>query len=121
MSVTVKSNADAFIAAMKRQCMDALKDIGLAAVRHAQDEIQQKNRIRTGTMYRSIRYEVRKDGVYVGTDDKKAVFHELGTGRFTKVHRSAHYGVKPLHFIHHAASRHTAEYKRILKKALKGG
>lgn len=121
MTVRKQDNSAAFIAAMKRQCMGALKDIGLAAVKHAQDEIRQKNRVKTGTMYRSIRYEVRKDGVYVGTSDRKAVFHELGTGRFTKVHRSAHYGVKPLHFIHHAASRHTAEYKRILKKALKGG
>jgi phage gpG-like protein len=121
MEVRVQDNSAAFIAALKRQCPKALEQIGKAAVKHAQDEIQKSGRIKTGAMFRSIRYEVRKDGVYIGTNDKKAVFHELGTGKFTKVHRDAPYGVKAVHFIHHAAARHTAEYRAILKRALQGG
>lgn len=121
MEIRMQDNSAVFIAAMKRQCKRGLEEIGRAAVEHGKDEIVRSGRMDTGHMYRSIQFQVREDGVYVGTDDEKAVFHELGTGKFTKVHAGANYGVKALHFIHHAASRHTAEYKRILKKALKGG
>ena len=108
------------LAALRRQCPQALAEIGAAAVKHAQREIQRAHRVETGDLMRSIRFEVRSDGVYVGTNLKYAAFHELGTGRYTTPHQGEHYGVKPLHYLHHAASRHTAEYKRILRKNLKG-
>lgn len=121
MNVTVKSNAAAFIAAMRRQCPQGLTEIGQVAVRHAQSEIQKAGRIKTGALYRSITFQVREDGVYVGTNNKHAAFHELGTGHFTRAHRGAAYGIKGVHFLHHAASRHWAEYKKIILKHLKGG
>lgn len=120
MEIRMQDNSALFIAALKRQCPQALEAIGRAAVSHAQQEIISAGRVDTGALLHSIRYEVRGDGVYVGTDDKKAAFHELGTGRYTHVHRGAPYGIKAVHFLHHAASRHTAEYKKLLRNALKG-
>ena len=119
--ITKKTDRSAdVLAALRRQCPQALAEIGAAAVRHAQREIQRAKRVESGALLRSIRYEVRSDGVYVGTDSDYAAFHELGTGKYTRPHQGEHYGVKPLHFLHHAASRHTAEYKRIIRKNLKG-
>jgi phage gpG-like protein len=118
--VTIKNNSSAFISALKRQCPKALEEIGQKAVRYAQQEIQQAGRVKTGAMYRSITFQVREDGVYVGTNNRHAAFHELGTGHFTRAHSGAPYGIKAVHFLHHAASRHTSEYRKIIKKALKG-
>lgn len=120
MSVTVKSNADAFISALKRQCPQALQEIGQAAVTHAQNEILKAGRVKTGALYRSITFQVREDGVYVGTNNRHAAFNELGTGRFTKANRGAPYGIKAVHFLHHAASRHWLKYRIIILKHLKG-
>jgi len=119
VNITVKDNSAAVIAALKAQCMDGLREIGAKAVKHAQDEIDHAKRVDTGEMRDSIRAEVRGDGVYVGTDNEHAAFHELGTGHYTQPHAGEKYGVKPLHFLHHAAARHTSEYQKIMKGALK--
>lgn len=119
MNFTVKDNSAAVLAALNAQCMDGLREIGAKAVKHAQDEIDRAHRVDTGVLRHSIRSEVRDDGVYVGTDDPKAAFHELGTGQYTTPHAFAAYGVSGIHFLHHAASRHKWMYAIIMKKAMK--
>ena len=49
----------------------------------------------------------------------KVVFHELGTGRFTRPHASVKYGVKPVHFIKKAAVNHRKKYRSIMLDAMK--
>ena len=120
MNFTIHDNSDAVIRALKAQCIEALQEIGEKAVSYAKAEVQKAGRVDTGKLQGSIRYEVREDGVYVGTDNEYAAFHELGTGHYTTPHASAKYGVKPVHFLHHAASRHKAQYAKILKKKMKG-
>lgn len=119
MSITIKDNSAEVLRALKSQCADGLREIGEKAVGYARKEIVRARRVDTGEMRDSIRAEVRDDGVYVGTDNKHAVFHELGTGRYTRPHAFEKYGVSAIHFLHHAASRHTDQYKNILKKAMK--
>lgn len=116
---TFTDNSAAVLAAMSRQLRTACVGIGQKAVRHAKAEIQREGRVDTGALRDSIRYTVQRNAVYIGTDNKHAAFHELGTGRFTKPHRAEHYGISPLHFLQHAASRYRREYLKILEKAMK--
>lgn len=118
MSITLIDKTADVIRALQIQCSGGLNEIGAKAVRHAQKEIGSAGRVDTGELQGSIRYEVRNDGVYVGTNNDHAAFHELGTGKFTNPHKNEKYGVSGIHFLHHAASRHTAQYKKILKEAM---
>lgn len=119
MSIIFKDNSADVLRALHMQCEDALRKIGEQAVDHAKKEIDRAKRVDTGELRNSIRAEVREDGVYVGTNNDYAAFHELGTGRFTHPHAGAPYGVSAIHYLHHAASRHTAEYRKILKEEMK--
>lgn len=116
---TFTDNSAAVLAAMSRQLRTACVGIGQKAVRHAKDEIQREGRVDTGALRDSIKFAVREDAVYIGTDNAHAAFHELGTGRYTRPHRGESYGVSPVHFLQHAASRYTAEYQKITEKAMK--
>ena len=115
----VIDNSAAVIAALKRQIPAALGKIGGRAVFYARLELLVRGRVDTGALRNSIRFEVRDGGVYVGTDNDHASFHELGTGKYTEPHRNEAYGVSAVHFLHHAASRHTREYRKIIERAMK--
>lgn len=105
--------------ALTVQLRRACSEIGTAAVKHAQHEIEKARRVDTGALRDSIKFAVREDAVYIGTNNAHAAFHELGTGHYTRPHRGESYGISPLHFLQHAASRYTAEYQKILEKAMK--
>ena len=120
MNITVNDNSGAVLAALMTQLEAGLADIGEQAVQHAQKELDRAKRNDTGELRGSIEFQVREDGVYIGTDNDHAAFHELGTGRYTKPHASEKYGVSAVHFLHHAASQHADEYLKILERAMKG-
>lgn len=118
MIFSLKDNSSAVLHALQRQGENALNEIGAKAVQYAQRDIDRAHRVDTGALRSSIRAELRQDGLYVGTDNKYAAFHELGTGHYTQPHASAKYGVKPLHFIRKAAN-HRKQWVKIIKKELK--
>ncbi len=118
MNFTLKDNSAAVLHALKLQGGNALNEIGAKAVQYAQKEIDRAHRVDTGALRGSIRAELRQDGLYVGTDNDHAAFHELGTGHYTQPHASEKYGVKPLHFIRKAAN-HRKQWAKIIKKELK--
>ena len=118
MIFSMKDNSSAVLHALQTHGGNALNEIGTKAVQYAQKEIDKAHRVDTGALRGSIRAELRQDGLYVGTDNKYAAFHELGTGHYTQPHASASYGVKPLHFIRKAAN-HRKQWTQIIKKELK--
>ncbi|MBQ6040958.1 MAG: phage virion morphogenesis protein [Oscillospiraceae bacterium] len=120
MSFTITDNSDAVMRALREQCMEGLQEIGEEAVKQARKTVQSKHLVDTGDLRDSIRYSLGHDGVYVGTDNDHAAFHELGTGHYTVPHASEKYGVKPLHFIRNAARGHRKKYTAIMKKAMEG-
>ena len=85
----------------------ALEKIGLLAEKYA----AKKCPVDTGNLRGSITYEVDADGnaVYIGTNVEYAPYVELGTSR-----------QKAQPFLRPAASEHSAQYRRVLKKALGG-
>lgn len=115
----IKDNSALVLAALRQQGQIALKAIGEKAVSYAKKEIQHAGLVDSGKLLHSVNYKIKNDGVYIGTDVKYAAFHELGTGHYTTPHAGAEYGVPAVHFIHHAASRHPAEYRLLLERELK--
>lgn len=109
----------AVIAAMKRQAPAALSKIGARAAFYARLELLLRGRVDTGALRDSIRFTVRGNAVYIGTNSDHAAFHELGTGKYTEPHRNEAYGVSAVHFLQHAASRHTREYCKIFEKGMR--
>lgn len=105
--------------ALSSQLASAYADIGSKAVRYAKQDITRARRVKTGALRDSIKYTVRKNAVWIGTNNKYAPHHEMGTGHYNSRHRSASYGVRPLHFLQHAAANHLDEYRRILERRLK--
>lgn len=105
--------------ALSSQLSSALAEIGQKAVKHAQTNITRAGRVKTGKLKGSVKYTVRKNAVWIGTNNKYAPHHELGTGHYNRKHKSASYGVKPVHFLQKAATQHTKEYRDILLKHLK--
>lgn len=105
--------------ALERQLAEAYADIGQKAVQHAKRALTAAGRVETGALRDSIKYAVRKNTVWIGTNNAYAPHHELGTGHYNSKHRSASYGVRPLHFLQQAASRHMDEYRRLLERRLK--
>lgn len=86
----------------------ALEKIGLLAENYA----VKKCPVDSGNLQGSITHEVDVDdnAVYVGTNVEYALYVELGTSR-----------QKAQPFLRPAASKHDAQYRRVLKKALGGG
>lgn len=117
----IEDHSDEVMRALLAQCEEGLREIGAEAVKQAQKTIRSQHRVDTGDLLNSIRYAIGHDGVYVGTDNDHAAFHELGTGHYTVPHASEKYGVKPLHFIRNAARGHRKKYTAIMKKAMEGG
>ena len=81
MSFTITDNSDAVMRALREQCMEGLQEIGEEAVKQARKTVQSKHLVDTGDLRDSIRYSLGHDGVYVGTDNDHAAFHELGIRR----------------------------------------
>lgn len=85
----------------------ALEEIGLLAENYA----AKKCPVDTGNLRGSITYEVDAgdNAVYIGTNVEYAPYVELGT---------SHQKAQP--FLRPAASEHSAQYRKVLKKALGG-
>lgn len=85
----------------------ALEKIGLLAESYA----ERKCPVDTDKLRGSITYKVDADGnaVYIGTNVEYAPYVELGTSR-----------QKAQPFLRPAASKHGAQYRQVLKKALGG-
>ena len=131
--VTLKDNSievKRIFASAVRRGLDA---IGMSAEGHAKASIQQADRIDTGRLLNSITYKVKDNAVYIGTNVKYAIWHEVGTGihaadgngRKTpwgyeddkgEYHITS--GVKPIHYLRDASKKHTDEYKALMKDSL---
>lgn len=117
--IDITDNSKAVLAALISQIEDALNDIGSLCVDYARKNIVRAKRVDTGELRDSIKYSVQSDGVYIGTNSDHAKFIEFGTGKHTKKHSSADYGITGTHFLHNAASSHTAKYKSTVEEAMK--
>ena len=94
------------------------------------------SRVDTGQLRNSITHTVIDCDVYIGTNVPHAVWNEIGTGIYAsqpggrqspwvyvdrkgKAHKTR--GMQPVHFLLKAASEHTEEYQKILKRFCEGG
>lgn len=93
------------------------------------------SRVDTGRMRNSVAHTVVNHDAYIGSNLEYAVYHELGTGIYAsqaggrqtawiyydrkgKAHLTR--GLYPIHFLKKAASEHSEEYKKIIKKIMTG-
>lgn len=164
MSVEVHDHTEEFEDALQRAIADALDEIGAVAASHADANVVKAGRVDTGDLHQRIEHRVvaSEKTVYVGTNVKYAIYHELGSGTFAeggkgrkgwwvyvpgsdthggnsgKVYSfeeakrimamlrskglDAHMtqGIKPIHYLKHAATGHAKEYSQILEDHLKG-
>lgn len=131
--VTLKDNSievKRIFASAVRRGLDA---IGMSAEGHAKASIQKEDRIDTGRLLNSITHKVKDDTVYVGTNVEYALWHEVGTGvyasdgqgrkepwGYTDEYGEFHItsGVKPIHYLRDASTKHSDEYKALMKDSL---
>lgn len=104
VNVVVESNVDLFLDALPGQIAMALEAIGLTAEAYAKLECP----VDTGRLRNSISHARDDHAAYIGTNVIYAPFVELGTSR-----------MKAQPFLRPAAEGHSAEYKDIVKSALK--
>ena len=133
--VKIEVNADKVKAELNDALDRALEEIGKQAEGYGKETIRAEGRIRHSTMINSVTHEVSDDTVYVGTNVKYAIYHELGTGIHAsngKGRKTPWYykddkgkwhwtrGIKPIHFLSNSIQKHIDEYRRIAEDKLKG-
>lgn len=108
MAVQVNGdNTDKVTEGIESAIAVALEEIGLLAENYAAEKCP----VDTGNLRGSITYAVdaADNAVYIGTNVEYAPYVELGTSR-----------QKAQPFLRPAASEHSAQYRRVLEKALGG-
>ena len=84
MDVKLTSHADEVLAALETQAAAGLEACGIQAVSHVQQNIAAAGRVEHGAMKNSFSHLVQGKTCYAGTNNKYAVYHELGTGAFAE-------------------------------------
>lgn len=132
-NVTLKDNSDEVGFRFRQAVRRGLDAIGFTAENYAKASIQNADRIDTGRLLNSITYKVKDNAVYIGTNVKYAIWHEVGTGihaadgngRKTpwgyeddkgEYHITS--GVKPIHYLRDASKKHTDEYKALMQDSI---
>ena len=113
-SIIFTDNLEEVLAAVDSAITAGLVEIGATAQGYAKDLTP----VRTGTLRDSIGVEVKKDekAAYIGTMVDK--FPDKPYGKHVELGAR---GRKPVHMLTRAATEHKAEYKQIMKDALKNG
>lgn len=125
------SHAQEVLAELDLKKRAALEAVGIQSASHAQATYTQYGRIDTDFMRGSTSHQVNGDTVYVGTNAKYAIYHEVGTGVFVPGGRKTPWayqtpdgewhrtrGVSPTHAIKNSIANHIAEIKQIIKSVL---
>lgn len=106
MSVIIKDNTKQVLSALEKAKKQGLEVIGMTAEGHA----KKNTPVDTGRLRNSITHTADSNAAYIGTNVEYAPYVELGAR-----------GRKPVHMLTRAATEHKAEYKEIMKNALKNG
>lgn len=104
MGIKFTNNSAKVLAVLDQKKMQALLAVGAAAESHA----KALTPVDTGRLRNSISHAASGDAAYIGTNVEYAPYVEFGS-----VHNKAH------HMLKKAATDHTAEYKSIIKAAMK--
>lgn len=129
-------NSAEVLRALENQMKAALTAVGNQAVSHAKQNINAARRVKTGAMMNSVSHLLAYDenAVFVGTNSKYAIYHEIGTGiyleggggrrtpwRYVDEKGVGHWtrGIKPIHFLKKAIQDHIDEYRAIIEQKLK--
>lgn len=137
MSISFIDNTEKVLEELRRQTEAGLEAIGHQAVSYAKNTITASGRIGpTGRLRNGIKHQVDKGEktVYIGTNVKYAIYHEMGTGIYIAGGRKSPWayrdakgnwhmtrGVSPLHFLKKAAEGHGPEYKAIMEQYYRNG
>lgn len=69
--------------ALDAQVKNALELVGATAASLASTNVEKAGRVDTGNLAGSITHIVQGNEVYVGTNNEYALYHELGTGKYS--------------------------------------
>ena len=143
LDIKLEDNHPLILLALEHAAKRALETVGEVAEGYAKEELSKKQKhasgpdrpyVDTGRLRNDISFQVRGDGVYIGTNVEYALWVEVGTGIYASDgqgrkdvpwayqddegnwHMTS--GVMPVHFLKKAATEHTEEYKRIIKEAM---
>ena len=135
--VKITDNSKLFIDNKDDALGIALEAVGMQAEAHAKRNITKAGAVATNRLRSSISHatDPKNEVVYVGTNVKYAPYVEYGTGIYAsngmgrktpwafkdikgKWHMTR--GTKAVHYLRDAAQNHVEEYKRIVKRYLKG-
>lgn len=111
-SIIFTDNLDEVLSAVDSAITAGLVEIGAKAQGYAKDNTP----VRTGTLRDSIGVEVKKDekAAYIGTMVDR--FPDKPYGKNVELGAR---GTKGVHMLQRAATKHTAEYKRLLEESMK--
>ena len=134
IEIIFNDHSEEYLRNFDRNALAALEACGQQAASHAKQTITSAGRVDTGAMRNSVNSAVSGKDAYVGTNDSKAKYHEMGTGIYIAGGRKSPWayqgadgewhwtrGVPPLHFIKNAVADHVAEYRAIFLKYLSKG
>ena len=111
-SIVFTDNLDEVLSAIDSAVTAGLVEIGAKAQGYAKDNTP----VRTGTLRDSIGVEVKPDekAAYIGTMIDR--FPDEPYGKYVELGARGSAGV---HMLQRAATKHTAEYKRLLEEIMK--
>lgn len=134
ITVEFDDNSKEVLAALQNAVERGLAAIGEDAVGYAQENIRRQDAVDTGRLLNSIKYEVRDDEVYIGSDVEHSIYVEFGTGKyykgggtpkeswvyFSEVDGKFHiaHPMRARPFLKPAAADHTKEFREKLKESL---
>ena len=108
---TFKTNLGEFSEALRAALSGAMVECGLVGQNYAKQECP----VDTGNLRSSIEHTTEVSGseakAYIGTNVEYA--------KYVESDETKHHAVGNAHFLKHAASNHSDEYKRIIENALK--
>ena len=111
----------------------ALEAMGNQAVSHAKQNITKAGRVDTGNLRDSMTHQVEMNekAVHVGTNNKYAIYNEMGTGVYIGGGRQSPWafqdangnwhrtnGMPPVHFLKNAIQEHANEYMKIAESII---
>lgn len=130
-------NSRELVEALNENVEAILEAMGEFAEDDAVETIREEGRIDTSLYVQKIThtYSLVERAAYIGTNVPYAIWNEIGTGKYAsepggrqtpwswqdengKWHRTS--GMKPIHALKNAVSKHKAEYKTLIEKGLKG-
>ena len=130
-SKQVLEEADEQFGALLEALAMAAEDFAKLNITNFVNDSGKVGRVDTGAMRNSITHQIIGKEAFIGTNNEYAVYHEFGTGVYASDGNGRkspwmfkdrkgvwHYtrGLKPVHFLKYAVTKHKKDYEAIIEK-----